>query len=195
MTTSSLSLNGESLTIEQVLAVAEGVPGTPVVELAPDAAHKVQRAQQAIAELIAAGEIVYGITTGFGAFKDQIIDPGQVQQLQRNIVMSHAVGVGPPFDRQTVRALMLIRANTLAKGHSGVRLETLRLLMEMLNRQSQRQALLACRALWPVDQGAAAAEADPNQAAVQWHVHGDPGIHEGAAAGAVFQVTAGLWRR
>jgi histidine ammonia-lyase len=134
VTVSSLSLNGESLTIDQVLAVAEGVPGTPVVELSPDATHKVQRAQQAVAELIAGGEIVYGITTGFGAFKDQIIDPGQVQQLQRNIVMSHAVGVGPPFDRQTVRALMLIRANTLAKGHSGVRLETLRLLMEMLNR-------------------------------------------------------------
>jgi len=87
-----------------------------------------------VADLIARGEIVYGITTGFGAFKDRIIAPDQVEQLQRNIVMSHAVGVGEPFDRRAVQALMLIRANTLAKGHSGIRLETLNLLLDMLNR-------------------------------------------------------------
>jgi histidine ammonia-lyase len=130
----ALSLSGESLTIEQVVAVAEGEPGAPAVELSPEAVHKVQRAQQAVAQLISRGEIVYGITTGFGAFKDRIIEPDQVQQLQRNIVMSHAVGVGPTFDRRTVRASMLIRANTLAKGHSGIRLETLNLLVDMLNR-------------------------------------------------------------
>ncbi len=129
----SFSLNGESLTIEQVVAVADGEPGAPSVELSSEAKHKVQRAQLAVADLIARGEIVYGITTGFGAFKDRIIAPDQVQQLQRNIIMSHAVGVGTPFDRRIVRALMLIRANTLAKGHSGVRLETLRLLLDMLN--------------------------------------------------------------
>jgi histidine ammonia-lyase len=130
----TISLNGESLTIEQVVTVAKGPPGAPAVALSLDAVHKVRRAQQAIAELIARGDVVYGITTGFGAFKDRIIAPDQVQQLQRNIVMSHAVGVGEPFDEQTVRALMLIRANTLAKGHSGVRLETLVLLLDMLNR-------------------------------------------------------------
>jgi histidine ammonia-lyase len=129
----TMSLNGESLTIEQVVTVANSPPGAPAVALSPDAVHKVRRAQQAIAELIARGDIVYGITTGFGAFKDRIIAPDQVQQLQRNIVMSHAVGVGEAFDEQTVRALMLIRANTLAKGHSGVRLETLNLLLAMLN--------------------------------------------------------------
>lgn len=131
---SNFSLDGESLSIQQVVAVAEGEPGAPLVELSPEAVHKVQRAQQAVAELIARGEVVYGITTGFGAFKDRIIEPDQVLDLQRNIVMSHAVGVGPPFDRRTVRASMLIRANTLAKGHSGIRLKTLNLLVEMLNR-------------------------------------------------------------
>jgi histidine ammonia-lyase len=130
----TLSLSGESLTIEQVVAVAEAEPGAPAVALSPEAVHNVQRAQRAVAELISRGEIVYGITTGFGAFKDRIIEPDQVQQLQRNIVMSHAVGVGPTFDRRTVRASMLIRANTLAKGHSGIRLETLNLLLDMLNR-------------------------------------------------------------
>jgi histidine ammonia-lyase len=130
----TLFLDGESLTIEQVVGVAEGEPGAPTVELSPEAVHRVRRAQQAVAELISRGDIVYGITTGFGAFKDRIIEPDQVRQLQRNIVMSHAVGVGPSFDRRTVRASMLIRANTLAKGHSGIRLETLNLLLDMLNR-------------------------------------------------------------
>jgi histidine ammonia-lyase len=130
----TVSLDGESLSIEQVVAVAEGAPGGPSVELSPEAVQKVRKTQQAVAELIARGEIVYGITTGFGAFKDRIIAPDQVQQLQRNIVMSHAVGVGEPFGRRIVRALMLIRANTLAKGHSGVRLETLHLILDMLSK-------------------------------------------------------------
>ena len=75
------------------------------------------------------GVVAYGITTGFGAFKDRIIPRDQVEQLQRNILMSHAVGVGDPFDIPTTRAIMLIRANTLARGHSGIRLETLQLLL------------------------------------------------------------------
>ncbi|MCV4615675.1 aromatic amino acid lyase, partial [Escherichia coli] len=75
-----------------------------------------------------------GITTGFGAFKDKIISPEEVEQLQRNIVLSHAVGVGPEFDDPTVRAIMLIRANTLARGFSGIRRETLELILELLNR-------------------------------------------------------------
>ena len=130
----TLALDGESLTLEQVVAMAKGAPGRPAAQLSPGAVGKVRRAQQAVAELIARGEIVYGITTGFGAFKDRIIAPDQVEQLQRNIVMSHAVGVGEPLSREVVRALMLIRANTLAKGHSGIRLETLSLLLDMLNR-------------------------------------------------------------
>ena len=83
---------------------------------------------------MAEGRIIYGITTGFGAFKDQLIPPDQVRDLQRNIVMSHAVGVGAPFETPVVRAMMLIRANTLAKGHSGIRPEVLGLLLRMLER-------------------------------------------------------------
>jgi histidine ammonia-lyase len=130
----SVSLSGESLTIEQVVAVAEGAPGKLWIELSAEATQNVQRAEHAVQALIERGEIVYGITTGFGAFKDRMIAPEQVEQLQRNIVMSHSVGVGEPFDRGVVRALMLIRANTLAKGYSGIRLETLKLLLDMLNR-------------------------------------------------------------
>ncbi len=126
-------LDGSSLTIEQVAAIAYGAPGAPRVELSPQAQAQVMRAAEAVRRLIAQGTVAYGITTGFGAFKDRIIAPEQVEKLQRNIIVSHAVGVGDPFDKPNVRAIMLIRANTLARGHSGIRLETLQLLLDMLN--------------------------------------------------------------
>ena len=130
----TLLLDGAQLTIDQVIAVAHGAPGAPTVQLTPAARQRVTRAAQAVQQLIDEGVVAYGITTGFGAFKDRIIPPAEVAQLQRNIVMSHAVGVGAPFDRATTRAILLIRANTLARGHSGVRLATLELLIELLNR-------------------------------------------------------------
>jgi len=128
-----IALDGASLTIEQVLAVAYGQPGAPRVELSPAAMTQVRRAADAVQRLLAQGTVAYGITTGFGAFKDRIIPPQQVEQLQRNILVSHAVGVGAPFDLPTTRAVMLIRANTLARGYSGIRVVTLRLLLDMLN--------------------------------------------------------------
>ncbi|KXK02372.1 MAG: histidine ammonia-lyase [Acidobacteria bacterium OLB17] len=127
-------LDGESLTFEQVTAVAYGRPGEPRVELSEEARGKVRRAAGAVDTLLERGEIAYGITTGFGAFKDKIISREEVELLQKNIVLSHAVGVGDPFDVPTTRAIMLIRANTLARGFSGIRLETLELILEFLNR-------------------------------------------------------------
>ena len=126
-------LDGESLSFEQVLAVAYGPPGHPRVALSQAARAKVARAAAAVQTLLARGTVAYGITTGFGAFKDRIIAPEQVEQLQHNILVSHAVGVGAPFDTPTTRAIMLIRANTLARGHSGIRPGTLELLLSMLN--------------------------------------------------------------
>ncbi len=124
-------LDGESLTLEDVARVAyEGA----TVALTDAAWDRVRRAERAVREFVARGEVVYGVTTGFGAFKSKLIPPGEVRQLQRNILMSHAVGVGPILDEPATRAMMTVRANTLAKGHSGVREETLRLLLEMLNR-------------------------------------------------------------
>lgn len=127
-------LDGESLTFEQVLAVAYGKPNDPQVILSEAAQEKVKLAARAVEILLETGEIAYGITTGFGAFKDKIISREEVELLQRNILISHAVGVGNPFDAPTARTIMLIRANTLARGHSGIRLETLELLLEFLNR-------------------------------------------------------------
>jgi histidine ammonia-lyase len=123
-------LDGQSLTIEQVVAVAYG---RPQVILSEAAKARVERAAAAVQKLLADGTVVYGITTGFGAFKDRVIPLDQVERLQRNILVSHAVGVGDPFDIPTTRAIMLIRANTLAMGYSGIRLETLQLLLNMLN--------------------------------------------------------------
>jgi histidine ammonia-lyase len=127
-------LDGASLTFDQVLAVAQGAPGKPRVALTDPARVAVQRAADGVQRLLKEGRIAYGITTGFGAFKDRVIPPDQVEQLQRNILVSHAVGVGKPFDVATTRAIMLIRANTLARGNSGARPQTLDLLLELLNR-------------------------------------------------------------
>lgn len=134
MTTDIITLDGKSLTFEQVHAIAYGAPDAPRVEISAQAAQLVSRAAEAVQTLLKRGTIAYGITTGFGAFKDRIIPPEQVEQLQRNILISHAVGVGNPFDIPTTRAIMLIRANTLSRGHSGIRLATLQLLVEMLNK-------------------------------------------------------------
>lgn len=127
-------LDGENLTFAQVVEVAYGKPNSPKIVLAESAKTKVIRASDAVEKLLERGEIAYGITTGFGALKDVIIPLDEVETLQRNIVISHAVGVGKPFDIPTTRAIMLIRANTLARGFSGIRLETLELLIEFLNR-------------------------------------------------------------
>lgn len=127
-------LDGESLTFEDVCRIAHGRPGAPRLILSVKAEAAVRRAAEAVEHLLEKGEIAYGITTGFGALKDVIIPLEEVERLQKNILLSHAVGVGKPFETPIVRAIMLIRANTLARGFSGVRLETLRLLLEFLNR-------------------------------------------------------------
>jgi histidine ammonia-lyase len=126
-------IDGENLTFDQVCAVAHGTPGEPRVILSETARERVQKCADAVQTLLDRGEIAYGITTGFGAFKDKIISPDEAALLQKNIVLSHAVGVGDPFDTATVRAIMLIRANTLARGFSGIRVATLELIIECLN--------------------------------------------------------------
>jgi len=128
-----VTIDGTALTVEQVVAVACGKPGAPRVVLSEQAVASVERAAAAVDQILERGEVAYGINTGFGAFKDHIISSEQVAALQHNIIVSHAVGVGPPFDVPTTRAIMLIRANTLARGFSGIRLATLQLLLGMLN--------------------------------------------------------------
>ena len=126
MTTISVSGN---LILDEVIAVARGQK----VVLDPAVLPRIERSRAAVEKLIEKGEIVYGITTGFGRFKDVPIDPDQTRELQRNLVRSHAVGVGPRLSEDIVRVMMLIRANTLALGFSGVRPAVIELLIGMLN--------------------------------------------------------------
>ncbi len=126
----SLTISGTELKVDDVIEVARrGLP----VTLDPDALPKIQQARAAVERFVAEGRVVYGITTGFGRFKDKIITADQVKQLQINLVRSHAVGVGPELPEEVVRAMLLVRANTLALGHSGVRPEVIQLLIDMLN--------------------------------------------------------------
>ena len=122
-------ISGDALRVDDVVAVANGRS----VLLDPAVLPKIKRARAAVDQLVAEGRVVYGITTGFGRFKDRIISADQVRQLQLNLVRSHAVGVGPDLSQEVVRAMLLVRANTLALGHSGVRPEVIMLLLDMLN--------------------------------------------------------------
>lgn len=124
-------LDGENLKIEEVVEVARF---KKEVSLAKEAVQKVKIARQVVEEMVAKGEIVYGITTGFGKFADVSISREETELLQRNLIMSHATGVGEPFPEEIARAVMVLRANALAKGYSGIRLETLETLIAMLNR-------------------------------------------------------------
>ena len=127
-----LALNGCSLTLTELVEAARNP--TTEVTLAPEAIPGIQRAAKAVAKFVSEGRIAYGITTGFGAFKDRLIPLEDVEKLQENIILSHAVGTGPELPAEVVRAMMIIRANTLAKGHSGIRLETLELMLLLLNK-------------------------------------------------------------
>jgi histidine ammonia-lyase len=103
------------------------------VTLADEAAERMRASLAVIERVIADGRTVYGVTTGFGDLADVRVDPNQTATLQRNLVRSHASGVGPPLPAEVVRAMLLLRANTLAVGLSGVRVELAELLLAMLN--------------------------------------------------------------
>ncbi len=107
-----LKITGNSVHVDDVVAVANGRS----VMLDPVSLPRIERSREAVAKAVERGEVIYGITTGFGRFKDQIISPDQVKQLQVNLVRSHAAGVGPDLPEPVVRAMLLVRANTLALG-------------------------------------------------------------------------------
>jgi histidine ammonia-lyase len=130
MTASPLLLDGQSLSLADLEAVAREHRR---VGLAPAAREAVARSRRVVDDAVEAGRVVYGVTTGFGNFADVVIPHDKLRQLQLNLVRSHAAGVGPAVGEAETRGLMLLRANVLAKGYSGVRPETLELLLAMLN--------------------------------------------------------------
>lgn len=124
-------IDGDTLELEEILQVARG---DARVELAPEALARVE-ASRGLVEKVAAGDApAYGINTGFGTLAEVRIDKKDLRDLQRNLILSHAAGVGSPLPIVEARALLLLRCNVLAKGYSGIRPETLGLAIEMLNR-------------------------------------------------------------
>src|SRR5579884_426354 len=127
-----ITLDGRSLSIGDVVAVARH--GAPVA-LAADALAGVAASRRVVEAAIARGETIYGVTTGFGKLAHVRIPAEQARELQRNLIRSHASGVGDPLSEEAVRAMMLLRANVLVRGTSGVRPALPALIVEMLNRR------------------------------------------------------------
>src|SRR2546425_6534707 len=123
-------LDGSSLTIEQLLSIADA---GEAVGLAPAAIARVQASRAVVDRKARGEEPVYGINTGFGSFAEVKIPPAALEALQTNLLRSHAAGLGDPLPVRTVRATMALRANVLAKGFSGIRIETLEALIALLN--------------------------------------------------------------
>ena len=150
-------INGHDLTIEQVIAVSRQ---GETVAIAPDARERINAARKALMildnsqkvlgiELFAGAQaawlrgedglspatrVVYGLTSGFGKVSPVFVPEEETAQLQRNLIISHACGMGEPLDTRVVRAAMLLRLNALARGNSGIRLSTMETLLQMLNR-------------------------------------------------------------
>ena len=126
-----VQLNGSDLSLEDLRQVAGG---RRAVALAGPAREKVNAARAVVDALVRENKVAYAINTGVGKLSDVRIEPAQIRQLQVNLIRSHSAGVGEPLARDETRAMMLLRANSLAKGLSGVRAELIDLLCEMLNR-------------------------------------------------------------
>ena len=128
--TTPVTLDGQSLAISDVAAVAIG---RAPVALAEAARGRIGRAQAIVADLVERNAVAYGVTTGFGKLSDVAIPHARLAELQVNLVRSHAAGVGPLLPEREVRAMMLLRANVIAKGYSGARADLADLLIAMLN--------------------------------------------------------------
>jgi histidine ammonia-lyase len=124
-----IRLDGESLSLEDVASVADREARAA---LSPRARRAMAASRRVVERAVRSGANAYGVTTGFGKFADVAIPLGDLEALQRNLVRSHAAGVGPPLDARSVRAMMVLRANALARGRSGVRIATVETLLAML---------------------------------------------------------------
>lgn len=125
-------INGNNLTIEDVVNVCRNNYEVIITE---EAIINVKKSRELVDKLVDEGKISYGITTGFGRFSDVAISREDSKLLQENLIISHSCGVGNPLSEDTVRAIMLLRVNNLAKGYSGIRLETLQTLVDMINKR------------------------------------------------------------
>ncbi|MFZ2323513.1 MAG: histidine ammonia-lyase [Ignavibacteriaceae bacterium] len=125
-----LIIDGKSLTLSQIEFFLKE---NPVVVLSNESKKNVVKARKLIDKWVGEGEIIYGVTTGFGEFANVSISKKDIEKLQENLIVSHSTGVGEPLPPFIVKIMMLLRVNALASGYSGIRLETLELLISMIN--------------------------------------------------------------
>lgn len=129
-------LNGSSLTIGELVAVSrQDLP----VDIGPESMEAIGRSRHLVDLWGRSGKVIYGVTTGFGEMVQWLIPPDCEKELQENLIRSHAANVGDAFPREVVRGVLLLRLNCLAKGHSGVRVETVKTLLGMLNEKVHPQ--------------------------------------------------------
>lgn len=128
---SKIYIDGNNLSIQNVWDIAVN---KYEIELTEESRNGVNKCRAFVDKVIDEGRIVYGLTTGFGKFASITIDKKDIAELQENLILSHATGVGAFFSEAETRAIMLLRIAVLAKGHSGIRLSTLETLIEMLNK-------------------------------------------------------------
>ena len=127
----TVNIDGNNVTLEDVMNVAKYNYN---VKLCQEAKERVLASRKIVEHIVDNNKVVYGITTGFGKFADVTISKQDCKTLQRNLILSHACGYGENFSKEITRGIMLLRANALSKGYSGIRLETLETLLEMLNK-------------------------------------------------------------
>ncbi len=127
-----IGIDGEHLTADIVHKVSHA--RNIHITLNTKAARRVAQSRKTVEDIVSSGKVVYGINTGFGSLKDKNIAREKIARLQENLIKSHAAGVGDPFSQEEVRAAMLIRANSLARGYSGVRPGVIEKLLELINK-------------------------------------------------------------
>jgi len=125
-----MELNGQTMTLTEIATVALG---DAAVEVSPSARPRILASRKVIEDIVARDAVVYGVSTGFGKLSDVRIPRGELAQLQLNLVRSHACGIGNPLPEPEVRAMILLRANVLTLGLSGIRFEIIEILCKMLN--------------------------------------------------------------
>ena len=126
-----IELTGNEITLEQIMNVArQGAK----VSLSRSAEEKIENSRKVVEQLVEEAKVVYGVTTGFGMFSETFIEREYTNALQKNLIVSHAVGAGDYFSEEIVRAAILLRVNNFTYGYSGIRLQTVRTLAEMLNK-------------------------------------------------------------
>ena len=126
-----LKIDGNTLTLDSIDFILNE---NPIIFLSEDSIQKIQKSRELVEKWVEEEKPIYGITTGFGEFSNVFINKHNTEKLQENLIVSHSVGVGDPIPPFIVKIMMILRANALAKGHSGIRLETLNLLIELINK-------------------------------------------------------------